>query len=205
MGVVKATLTRPDRQDPDLTAGRLLDVLVAHTRTNPTVVVFDELSSITRVDGAAGLLRTTLQPHYQHIGLLFAGSEPSTMRMLFTGADQPFYAQADLVDIEPLTLAAVVELIDDGFASTPPPGLAGRIHAFTGGHPQRSMQLADAVWFAVADGIDAVAVWETTIIPPTLGPRGAAHNARRLSTPDRWFAGSAAGFATIGACSTGPL
>jgi hypothetical protein len=163
LGVVKASLARPDRHDPDLTASRLLDVLVAHARTNPTAVVFDELSSITRVDGAAGLLRTKLQPHYQHIGLLFAGSEPSTMRMLFTGADQPFYAQADLVDIEPLTLAAVVELIDHGFGSTPPAGLAGRIHAFTGGHPQRSMQLADAAWFAVGDGIDAVAVWETAL------------------------------------------
>jgi hypothetical protein len=163
LGVVRASVTRPDRQDADLTASRLLDVLVAHARTNPTVVVFDEFSSITRVDGATGLLRTKLQPHYQHIGLLFAGSEPSTMRMLFTGADQPFYAQADLVDIAPLTLDAVVELIDNGFASMPPAGLAGRIHAFTSGHPQRTMQLADAAWSAVNDGIDGVAVWETAL------------------------------------------
>ncbi len=50
----------------------------------------DEFSSISRIDGAAGLLRTKLQRHFQTIGLLFAGSEPSTMRMLFEAADQPY-------------------------------------------------------------------------------------------------------------------
>ncbi len=160
LGVVKASFTRPDRPDPDMTADRLLEVLVAHARSHPTVVVFDEFSSITRVDGAAGLLRTKLQHHYQRIGLMFAGSAPSTMRMLFTGSDQPFYAQADLVDVPPLSLAAFTDIIDDGFDGSPPGGLAGRIHAFTGGHPQRSMQLADAAWGAARDGVDSTAVWE---------------------------------------------
>ena len=159
LGVFKVSLSRPDRPDADTTAHRLLEVLVAHARTHPTVVVFDEFSSIIRVDGAAGLLRTKLQHHYQQIGLLFAGSAPSTMRMLFTGADQPFYAQADLVDVPPLSLAALTEIVDSGFGGVPPPGLAGRVHSFTGGHPQRSMQLADAAWLAVHDGIDAPAVW----------------------------------------------
>ena len=149
LGIVKATLARPARPDPDATVDRLLDVLVAHARANPTVVVFDEFSSITRVDGAAGLLRTKFQHHYQRIGLLFAGSEPSTMRMLFTDTDQPFYAQADLVQVEPLRLAALTTIVDDGFDGSPPPALAARIHAFTDGHPQRSMQLADAAWVAV--------------------------------------------------------
>jgi uncharacterized protein len=163
LGVVKASLTRPDRPDPDATADRLLDVLVAHARRYPTVVVFDEFSSITRVDGAAGLLRTKLQHHYQRIGLVFAGSEPSTMRMLFTGTDQPFYAQADLVDVPALSLPALIDIIDDGFDGAPPSGLAGRIHAFTRGHPQRSMQMADAAWRAVRDGIDATTAWETAL------------------------------------------
>lgn len=163
LGVVKATLARPDRPDPDTTADRLLDVLVSHAVRTPTVVVFDEFSSIGRVDGAAGLLRTKLQHHVQEIGLLFAGSEPSTMRLLFTGADQPFYAQADLVDVPPLDLGSLTDIIDSGFEGTPPPGLAGRIHAFTGGHPQRAMQLADAAWSAAAHGVVPDQVWEEAL------------------------------------------
>ncbi|HZX56075.1 MAG TPA: hypothetical protein VFE86_15415 [Ilumatobacteraceae bacterium] len=159
LGVVKASLTRPNRPDPDVTADRLLDVLIAHALAHPTVALFDEFSSIGRVDGAAGLLRTKLQHHYQRIGLMFAGSEPSTMRMLFTGTDQPFYAQADLVDVPPLSLSALVEIIDSGFNGSPPRGLAGQIHSFARGHPQRSMQLADAAWIALHDGIDVTSVW----------------------------------------------
>jgi hypothetical protein len=163
LGVVKASLTRPNRPDADMTADRLLEVLVTHARNTPTVVVFDEFSSITRLSGAAGLLRTKLQHEYQRLGLLFAGSEPSTMKMLFTGSDQPFYAQADLVDVPPLDLAALVDVVDRGFGGEQPAGLAGRIHAFTGGHPQRSMQLADAAWMAVRDGVDEPSVWEAAL------------------------------------------
>ncbi len=163
LGVVRATLSRAGRPEPDMTTARLLDVLVAHADRHPTVVVFDEFSSITRVDGAAGMLRTKLQHHYQNIGLVFAGSEPSTMRMLFTGADQPFYAQADLVEVPPLDLAAVFDIVDHGFEGQPPAGLAGRIHSFTGGHPQRSMQLADAAWRTLSDSADLADVWAATL------------------------------------------
>lgn len=158
LGVVRAMLSRPDRPPADLTADRLLDVLVAHAMATPTVVVFDEFSSIGRVDGAAGLLRTKFQHHYQDIGLLFAGSEPSTMRLLFTGVDQPFYGQADLVDVPRLDLPSLIDIVDRGFDGQPPPGLAARIHDFTSGHPQRSMQMADAAWLAVngADESDVI-------------------------------------------------
>ena len=159
LGVVKASLIRPARPDPDVTVVRLLDVIVTHSRSTPTVLVLDEFSSIVRVDGAAGLLRTKFQHEFQRLGLLFAGSEPSTMRMLFTDTDQPFYAQADLVDVEPLTLLALTDIVDAGFDGRAPGGLAARIHTFTDGHPQRSMQLADAAWLATSDGVDDDEVW----------------------------------------------
>ncbi len=163
LGVVTATLARPQRPEPDVTVDRLLDVIVAHARSNPTVLVLDEFSSIVRVDGAAGLLRTKLQHSYQRIGLLFAGSEPSTMRMLFTDTDQPFYAQADLVEVGALSLLALTDIIDDGFDGSPPPGLAGRIHTFAAGHPQRSMQLADAAWVLWNGGVEPSAVWSEAL------------------------------------------
>lgn len=149
LGVVKAAFQRPSRPAPDATVDRLLDVLVTHALANSTLLVFDEFSSIVGVDGAAGLLRTKLQHHYQEIGLLFAGSEPSTMRMLFADTDQPFYAQADLVDVPPLDATALAEIVAAGFDGSPPAGLAGRIHRFTSGHPQRAMQLADAAWSVI--------------------------------------------------------
>jgi hypothetical protein len=161
LGVVKASLMRPDRPAPDAAVDRLLDLLIAFARAQPVVVVFDEFSSIVRVDGAAGLLRTKLQRQYQHIGLVFAGSEPSTMRMLFADTDQPFYAQADLVEIPGLDLPTLTEIVDAGFEGAPPAGLAARIHDFTGGHPQRSMQLADAAWQVTRDPdvTDPTDVW----------------------------------------------
>ena len=165
LGVVKAALSRPDRPEPDITADRLLDLLVQYATRHPTVVVFDEFSSISGVAGATGLLRTRLQHHYRDVGLVFAGSEPSMMRLLFTGTDQPFYAQADLVDLPPLSLAALTEIVDEGFAGAPPPGLAGRIHAFTKGHPQRAMQLADTAWRVAQDdrGSDPPTAWASTL------------------------------------------
>ncbi len=76
------------------------------------------------------------------------------MRMLFAEQAQPFYSQADLVEIGPLSAAEVVDLVADGFAATdrsagPLPGLIGR---FAGGHPQRTMQMADAAWRLVPPG-----------------------------------------------------
>lgn len=154
LGIVKASFARSDRPAGDLTVDRLLDVLVEYARLHPTVVIFDEFSSIGRVDGAAGLLRTRFQHYYQQMGLVFAGSEPSVMRLLFTAPEQPFYAQADLVELGPLDKVALAAIVDDGFGGEAPPALAARIHGFTDGHPQRSMQLADAAWQCVEEGTD---------------------------------------------------
>lgn len=160
LGVVKATFSARNRPEPDLTVDRLLDVIVTHGLRTPTVVVFDEFSSVIRLDGAAGLLRTKLQHHYTKVGLLFAGSEPSTMRMLFSDADQPFYAQADLLTLPGLSADTVERIIASGFGDSPPPGLASRVSSFARGHPQRIMQLADAAWHLVRAGESPDVVWE---------------------------------------------
>lgn len=143
--------------DPSLTADALLDVLTRAASEHPTVVCFDEFSDIDRVPGAAGLLRTKLQHHYRSLGILFAGSEPSLMRMLFTEQNQPFYAQADLVEIGPLSAAEVVDIVTAGFADTGRDAgpLPARIADFSGGHPQRAMQTADTAWRLTAPGTSA--------------------------------------------------
>jgi len=150
LGVVKVELTGParNRPDPALAFHGLLDVLVAAATREPTLLVVDEFSSIGRVEGAAGALRTAIQHHYSEFGIVFAGSHPSMMRKLFTARPEPFYGQADLVEIDPLSPKAVEAIVGSGFASTGRDAghVAGLIMSFTAGHPQRTMQLADACW-----------------------------------------------------------
>lgn len=150
LGALKVTLSGParSRPDPALSFHNLLGLVVRLARSTPALLVIDEFSSVARVEGAAGAMRTAFQNHYRELGLVFAGSQPSMMRTLFTDRPQPFYGQADLVEIGPLDAGALDEIIGRGFASTGRRAgrLAGMIFALTHGHPQRAMQLADACW-----------------------------------------------------------
>ncbi|MDQ1491868.1 MAG: hypothetical protein QOJ23_4382 [Actinomycetota bacterium] len=168
LGVLKVGLARrrSERPDAEATLHLLLDTLVEAGESYPAVVVFDEFPGIVRVPGAAGLLRTKLQHHFQTIGLLFAGSQPSLMRTLFTERTEPFYAQADLVPIGPLDAAAVDAIVGDGFRTSgrDPGTLAASIVSFAGGHPHRTMQLADAGWRVAEPGARyRKAVWEEAV------------------------------------------
>jgi uncharacterized protein len=164
LGVVKVHLSGPARQRPDplLTFRNLLNVLVQTAEREATLLVIDEFSSISGVKAAAGMLWTALQHHFQQVGLVFAGSQPSMMRPLFGSRPEPFYAQADLVEIEPLSALAVEQIVTSGFETTrrdagPLPTL---LYAFAKGHPQRTMQLADAAWRRCPPGTAADAgIW----------------------------------------------
>jgi hypothetical protein len=163
LGVLKMEFTRPPAQRPDADASLdlLLDLLVDAASDEPTLLVIDEFTGINGVAGAAGLLRTKLQHHVQEIGVLFAGSEPSAMAAMFTERSQPFYAQADIIEIAPFTLAELTEIIDEGFESTGrrAGNLAGLVHHATGGHPYRAMQLADAAWVRTEPGASGQPAW----------------------------------------------
>jgi hypothetical protein len=164
LGVVKVELSGPARQRPDpaLVFHSLLQVLVEAAERRATMLVIDEFSSIGRVEGAAGMLRTALQRHYRDLGIVFAGSHPSIMRTLFTSRPEPFYGQADLLEIGALSPSAVEEIVASGFAASGRQAgkVTGLIAAFAGGHPQRTMQLADACWRRTPVGATAGAeVW----------------------------------------------
>lgn len=168
LGMLTVEFSRPpsQRPDPEASLHLVLDVLVEAATATPTVIIIDEFSGLAGVDGAAGLLRTKLQHHVQDIGLLFAGSEPSVMASMFADRTQPFYAQADIVEIESFSSADLESIIADGFARTDrnPVGLSARIHEMTGGHPYRSMQLADAAWQLSAPNKDPEPDrWERTL------------------------------------------
>lgn len=165
LGMVKVQLTRPPRTRPDPATAlhALLEVLVATARREPTLLVVDEFSSIAGVPGAAGALRTATQHHFQELGLVFAGSHPSMMRTLFTDRPEPFYGQADLLEIGPLPPAAVEEIVAAGFAATGRDAgrLGGLLTEFAAGHPQRTMQLADAAWRHTPPGGRGDEAWAT--------------------------------------------
>ncbi|MEM8745242.1 MAG: hypothetical protein AAGF91_00965 [Actinomycetota bacterium] len=150
LGFVELEFHKSAAQQPDAqaVARSLVDILVDVGTSRPTTVIIDEFSGIVGQPGVAGMLRTAFQHHFTDIGLLFAGSEPSTMEVLFTDRAEPFYAQADIVEAPRMTLGELTDIVADGFTSTDRAAgsLAGEIHAFTDGHPHRSMQLADAAW-----------------------------------------------------------
>jgi hypothetical protein len=163
---VELSKGRRERPDPVLTLRALLDVLVRTAQRQDLIVVFDEFSGLASVTGAAGLLRTGLQHHYQDLGIVFAGSQPSTMRTLFADQAQPFFAQADLIEIGPLDDVVVAAIVEDGFARTGrlTGGVTSRLVAFAGGHPQRAMQLADALWRLTPEtGSAEESTWEEAV------------------------------------------
>jgi hypothetical protein len=156
LGVVGVELSKGkrDRPDPVLLLRSLLQVLVRSAQRHDLIVVFDEFAGIANVDQAAAVLRTELQHHYRDLAIVFAGSQPSTMRMLFTDEAQPFFAQADLVEIWPLAKAAVADIVERGFDATGrgTGGTTSALVAMAEGHPQRAMQLADALWWRTPEG-----------------------------------------------------
>ena len=168
LGVLGVQLSRSPRHRPDpvLALRTLLEVLTTAAQRHRLFVVFDEFSGIAGVKGGAAVLRTEMQHHFQSLGIVFAGSEPSTMRTLFSEQTQPFFAQADLVEIEPLASDIISSIVEDGFESTARStgGMTSRIAHLADGHPQRAMQLADALWRHVDQGGTAdLRAWEAAL------------------------------------------
>ena len=168
LGMFKLEFARPASKRPDADAALhlMLDLLVKAAVADPTVIIIDEFTGLNGVAGAAALLRTKIQHHVQDVGLLFAGSEPTAMAAMFTDSSQPFYAQADIVEIQGFSPLDLDSIVSDGFRNTnrDPSGLAALIHQFTGGHPYRSMQLADAAWLQTDPGSTVTEeLWSKTL------------------------------------------
>ncbi|MGH2750467.1 MAG: hypothetical protein ACRDJV_15455 [Actinomycetota bacterium] len=111
------------------------------------VVCFDEFQDLLVSDDALdGVVRSVIQHHGEAAAYVFAGSQPSPMRTLFSEQERPFYGQARPLELPPLTVeeaaADIVGLLDaDGLVSRAG-GAVDELLAFTGGHPQRTMLLA---------------------------------------------------------------
>jgi hypothetical protein len=127
----------------------LLDVprALAEADGGLTVVCLDEFQDLLVSDEALdGVVRSVIQHHGEAAAYVFAGSQPSLMRSLFSDQERPFYGQARPLELPPLPVeeaaADIVALLDaDGLAAKAG-GAVEELLAFTGGHPQRTMLLA---------------------------------------------------------------
>jgi len=113
-----------------------------------TLIVFDEVQGLLRVEGAAGIVRSVIQHHYDDASYVFAGSAPSLMSRMFDDPDAPFLSQGVPLRLPPLSAEALADDIQERFRSTGrDPGEAlDELVRFARGHPQRSMLLAHHLW-----------------------------------------------------------
>lgn len=114
-----------------------------------TLVAFDEFQALLAVDPHIdGLFRSQIQRHGDAASYIFAGSHPGLMEQLFGAYERPFFGQARVMRLDPLTDPDLIEYVGERFEA------GGRdvtpvLDAFLDlakGHPQRAMLLAHQLW-----------------------------------------------------------
>src|SRR5262245_11506014 len=130
IGVTLGPRQQPPPHEMLLTASaELLDLpLRLHERDGAqTLVVFDEFQDLLSAGSTLdGLLRSHVQYHGEAATYIYAGSQPSLMRRLFTDRERPLYGQAEPLELSPLPLDEVlIELSErfDALDSDPREGL----------------------------------------------------------------------------------
>jgi hypothetical protein len=111
----------------------------------PTLVVFDEFQDILSAGPSLdGLLRSHVQYHGDAAVYVYAGSQPSMMRKLFSHRERPLYGQAEPIDLGPLPVDEVMVELAERFEELgeEPGGALVPLIATAAGHPQRTMLLA---------------------------------------------------------------
>ena len=110
-----------------------------------TVVCLDEFQDLLVADDALdGLFRSVIQHHGGAAAYVFAGSQPSLMRALFSDRERPFYGQARPLDLPVLPADEAARDVETLLAADglQPDGDVDELLVFTGGHPQRTVLLA---------------------------------------------------------------
>jgi len=128
-------------------AAELLDLpLTLHQRDGiPTLVVFDEFQDLLTAGPALdGLLRSHVQYHAGAAVYIYAGSQPSLMRKLFSDRERPLYGQAEPLELGTLPVDEVLVELAERFdeLGEDPVGALAPLMVTAAGHPQRTMLLA---------------------------------------------------------------
>ena len=120
-----------------------------------TVVCFDEFQDLLVADNDLdGLVRSVIQYHAESAAYVFAGSQPSLMKALFSDYERPFYGQARPLTLPSLPWAEAVEDIEGMLArdGLEPGGAVEELLVFSGGHPQRTLLLAHHLYELLEGG-----------------------------------------------------
>ena len=137
----------PSPEATQTAAAELLDLpLTLHERDQiPTLVVFDEFQDLLSAgSGLDGLLRSHVQYHGDAAVYIYAGSQPSLMRKLFSDRERPLYGQAEPLELGPLPADEVLVELSERFEELgeDPRGALAPLVGVAAGHPQRTMLLA---------------------------------------------------------------
>jgi len=119
------------------------------------LVVFDEFQGVLTAEANAdALIRSEIQHHGDAASYIFAGSQVGMMEALFADRRRAFYAQARPVELPLLPPAETAAFITGRFATTDRDvgDALGPLLDHAGGHPQRTMLLAHALWDATPAG-----------------------------------------------------
>lgn len=131
-----------------------------------TAVCLDEFQDVLVADDALdGLVRSVIQHHGESAAYVFAGSQPSLMRELFTERERPFYGQARPVELPALPVDEAAADIERLLGAD---GLEGgdtvdELLAFSAGHPQRTILLAHHLYEVLDASADADDVAAETV------------------------------------------
>lgn len=183
-GVGLGLARRPPRPPADEARAALLQLLdvprVLHEADGEmTVVCFDEFQDLLVADDALdGLFRSVIQHHGAAAAYVFAGSQPSLMRALFSEYERPFYGQARPLEMPPLPVEEAAQDIEALLASQglDPLGSVDQLLAFTGGHPQRTILLAHHL-FDLLEREESAGNLAEAVIDRALGETRDAHQA----------------------------
>lgn len=137
----------PSPEATQTAAAELLDLpLTLHERDQiPTLVVFDEFQDLLSAGhGLDGLLRSHVQYHGDAGVYVYAGSQPSLMRKLFSDRERPLYGQAEPLELGRLPAGEVLVELAERFdeLGEDPRGALSPLVGVAAGHPQRTMLLA---------------------------------------------------------------
>lgn len=132
-----------------------------------TLVAFDEFQSLLAVSPQIdGLFRSRIQSHGDAASYIFAGSHPGLMEQLFGAYERPFFGQARVMRLEPLTDSDLVEYIGERFEAglRDAAPVLGNLLDLVKGHPQRAMLLAHYLWSQTPRGDVATPErWQATL------------------------------------------
>lgn len=132
-----------------------------------TLVLFDEFQDLLSLrDGFDGLVRSRIQHHGDAASYVFAGSQTSLLRELFTERERPLYGQAQPVELDPLPEQALARYVSGHFegAGIDVEPVLDTYLALVAGHPQRAMLVAHRLWRAFALTDDPLAAIDRAIV-----------------------------------------